>query len=74
VDLYYAANANAPAWVHFATLTPAQTGAQMLWDRYVLPSGSLQAVRANLRRQGAPSTCPAGTFNDHDDLVFAVGQ
>jgi hypothetical protein len=35
-----------------------------------LPTGSLQAVGAPAIRE--PSSCTAGSFNDHDDLIFAV--
>src|SRR5207247_8862434 len=38
-----------------------------------LPSGSLQAVRANFRYQGSASSCSTGAYDDHDDLIFAVG-
>jgi leucyl aminopeptidase len=38
-----------------------------------LPTGStLQAVRAQFRYQGSASSCTSGSYNDHDDLVFAV--
>src|SRR6266853_959940 len=40
---------------------------------YTLPSGNLQAVRANFRYQGSPSSCSTGAYDDHDDLIFAVG-
>jgi hypothetical protein len=73
LDLYYAANANSPTWVLIATLTPTASGAQTLSANYTLPSGSLQAVRANFRYQGSASSCTTGSYNDHDDLIFAVG-
>ena len=75
LDFFYAANAAAPVWTHLKTLVPQATGAQSFWTTYALPTGSLQAVRASLRGPGfALSSCPLGPFNDHDDLVFAVGQ
>jgi leucyl aminopeptidase len=40
---------------------------------YVLPAGGVQAVRARFRYLGSAAVCGAGTYNDHDDLVFAVG-
>jgi hypothetical protein len=73
LDLYYAANASSPAWVLIATLTPAAAGAQTLSANYTLPSGSLQAVRANFRYTGSASACSTGSYDDHDDLIFAVG-
>jgi hypothetical protein len=40
---------------------------------YRLPAGALQAVRAQLRYAGdATFVCGGGTFDDRDDLVFAV--
>jgi hypothetical protein len=72
LDLYFAANANSPTWTFLTTLTPAVAGAQTLTATYTLPSGALQAVRAQMRFQGSASPCTAGSFNDRDDLVFAV--
>jgi hypothetical protein len=73
LDLYYAANANSPSWVLIATIVPPAAGAQTLSATYTLPSGSLEAVRANFRYQGSPSSCSTGAYDDHDDLIFAVG-
>src|SRR5262249_35087580 len=30
-------------------------------------------VRANFRYNGSASSCTSGSYNDHDDLAFAVG-
>jgi hypothetical protein len=74
LDLYYAANASSPSWVFIKTIVPTSSGAQTLTANYTLPSGgSLQAVRANFRYQGSASACNSGSYNDHDDLIFAVG-
>jgi leucyl aminopeptidase len=72
LDLYYAANANSPSWVFIGTLTPPAGGAQTLSATYTLPTGSLQAVRARFRYQGSAGACGTGSYDDHDDLVFAV--
>jgi hypothetical protein len=72
LDLYYAANATSPSWTFIATLTPTVAGAQTLSATYTLPSGALQAVRAQFRYQGTASACTSGAYNDRDDLVFAV--
>ena len=74
LDLYYAADANSPSWVFIATLQPSGTDQQTLSATYTLPTGTLQAVRANFRYQGSASPCSGGTYDDHDDLVFAVGS
>jgi hypothetical protein len=73
LDLYYAANANSPSWVLIATITPTAAGAQTLSANYTLPSGSLQAVRAQFRYLGSASSCTTGSYNDHDDIIFGVG-
>jgi hypothetical protein len=73
LDLYYTANANSPSWVLIATIVPSAAGAQTLSANYTLPSGSLQAVRAQFRYLGSASSCTTGSYNDHDDLIFAVG-
>jgi hypothetical protein len=72
LDLYYAANANSPTWVFITSIVPPAGGAQALSATFTLPTGSLQAVRANFRYQGSASSCSTGTYDDHDDLVFAV--
>ncbi|WP_233261806.1 Ig-like domain-containing protein [Vitiosangium sp. GDMCC 1.1324] len=74
LDLYTASDAAAPVWTYLTTLRASQTGTQILSAQYVLPTGSLQAVRAGFRYGGSgPSACSTGSADDHDDLVFAVG-
>ncbi len=72
LDLYYAADANNPVWVLIDSITATVAGAQTLSATYTLPTGSLQAIRANFRYQGSQSPCSGGNFDDADDLVFAV--
>jgi subtilase family serine protease len=72
LDLYYAANANSPSWVFIKTIVPTKAGAQSLSATFTLPTGSLQAVRAQFRYEGRASSCTTGSYNDHDDLIFAV--
>jgi leucyl aminopeptidase len=72
LDLYYAANANSPSWVFIKTIVPTKAGAQNLSATFTLPTGSLQAVRAQFRYLGRASSCTTGSYNDHDDLIFAV--
>ena len=73
LDLYYTANANSPSWTLIGTITPTAAGAQTLSANYTLPSGTLQAVRAQFRYTGSASSCSSGSYDDHDDLIFAVG-
>src|SRR5882757_56893 len=73
LDLYYAANASSPSWVLIGTITPTVAGAQTISRTFTLPTGStLHAVRAQFRYQGSASSCTSGSYNDHDDLIFAV--
>ncbi|WP_257459358.1 Ig-like domain-containing protein [Archangium lipolyticum] len=73
LDLYYAADANAPSWTYLATLEPYSSGYQTLSATYLLPAGSLQAVRGVYRSHGIPQACSPGEMDDHDDLAFLVG-
>ena len=73
LDLYYAANANSPSWTFITTMVPTIAGPQTLSVNYTLPAGSLQAVRARFRYTGSAAACGSGSYDDHDDLIFAVG-
>jgi leucyl aminopeptidase len=72
LDLYYTADANSPSWVFIKTIVPTKAGEQPLSATFTLPTGSLQAVRAQFRYQGRASACTRGAYDDHDDLIFAV--
>ena len=72
LDLYYAANAASPTWVFIGTLTPTASGVVTLSTSFVLPSGSLQAIRGTFRYAGSAGSCTVGAYDDHDDLIFAV--
>ncbi len=72
LDLYYAADANSPSWVLIGSQVPSGGGTQVLTAQYTLPTGTLQAVRASFRYQGSQAPCSNGSYDDADDLVFAV--
>jgi subtilisin family serine protease len=75
LDLYYASDASNPTWTFLTTLKPAAGGAQLLSTTYTLPAGSsLQAVRGNFRYSSTVGSCSTGSYDDRDDLVFAVGS
>lgn len=74
LDLYSAADATNPNWVFLSTIAPSATGAQALSTSFTLPTGGLQAIRANFRYQGSASSCSTGAYDDHDDLIFAVSS
>ncbi|HYD40382.1 MAG TPA: Ig-like domain-containing protein [Anaeromyxobacter sp.] len=70
LDVYSAASASSPSWVWVGTATPTVSGAQTLSVTYTLPVGATQAVRAVFRYGGTRSSCPTGSWDDKDDLVF----
>jgi len=72
LDLWYTGNANSPSWQLITTINLTSGGLQTLSAQYTLPAGALQAVRANFRYNGSQSTCSTGSYDDKDDLVFAV--
>ena len=72
LDLYYSASATSPSWKLIGTYSPSTTGTSTISATFTLPSGSVQAVRANFRYQGSAGTCTTGAYDDRDDLVFAV--
>jgi subtilisin family serine protease len=73
LDLYYAADASNPTWTLIGTLQPAASGLQTLTTTYTLPPGNLQAIRGAFRYTGTAGTCGTGSYDDRDDLIFAVG-
>jgi hypothetical protein len=76
LDLYSAPDATNPTWTHVATLASVAEGAHTLSATFTLPAGRLQAVRAVFRFGGVASPCDGdtNTFDDRDDLIFAVGD
>ena len=74
LDLYSAADATNPNWTFLSTITPSAAGAQTLSTTFTLPAGGLQAVRAHFRYQGSASPCSTGSYDESDDLIFAVSS
>jgi len=73
LDLYFAGDATNPSWTYLTTLVPSTSGLQTLSASYTLPAGSLQAIRGVFRFFGSASPCSSGSYDDRDDLAFAVG-
>jgi hypothetical protein len=73
-DFFYAADASSPNWQYIGSVTPATGGAQDLMVSYDLPQGTNQAVRVQFRYAGSIGTCTSGSYNDRDDVVFAVAK
>jgi len=73
LDLYVAADAQAPVWTYLTTLTPPGAGSQVLSHTFTLPAtGTLQAIRGRFRFGGSAAPCAVGSYDDHDDLAFRV--
>jgi hypothetical protein len=72
LDVWRAADATNPSWTLVGTVAPTASGAQILSLSYVLPAGTLQAVRTTLRCGDTALVCTTGAFDDHDDVVFAT--
>jgi hypothetical protein len=72
LDLYYTNKTGELEWKWFATLAPTGPGAQTLTAEYVLPPGGMQAVRGRYRFSGYEAACSVGSYDDHDDVAFAV--
>jgi alpha-tubulin suppressor-like RCC1 family protein len=74
VDLYYAPDANSPAWTAVATSFQCSFGETSVFTTtFPLANVSgVHAIRAQIRNGGSPSPCTAGSYNDHDDVVFRV--
>lgn len=77
LDLWATSDALAatPVWTPVATLSPTRAGAQTLSATYTVPAGgAAQAVRGVFRYGGTASPCAPGSYNEADDVVFAVVQ
>ncbi|MGA2965581.1 MAG: S53 family serine peptidase [Terriglobales bacterium] len=73
LDLYYTSSVTSPSWTLIKTITPTKAGSQTLSATFTIPStAGLHAVRAQFRYNGSASSCTTGSYNDHDDLIFAV--
>jgi len=71
-DLFLSSDASSPDWQSLTTITCPGGGAQTIRHAFDVPSGANQSIRVNFRYHGSPSTCSSGSYDDHDDLIFAV--
>ncbi|HEY7872252.1 MAG TPA: PPC domain-containing protein [Rudaea sp.] len=74
IDLYSAADAGNPSWTFLSSVSASAAGVQPLSTTFTLPAGGLQAVRAHLRYNGSASACSTGSYDESDDLIFAVSS
>ena len=65
-----------PTWTWVASKVPSSKNDTTLSAQYTLPAGELQAVRVNIRWRGSTqnNACSGGSYDDIDDLVFAVAE
>lgn len=73
-DFWYSEDASNPSWQYIGSVTPPGGGAQELKISYDLPQGLTQAVRVQFRYGGNIGSCTSGSYNDRDDVVFAVAK
>lgn len=73
-DFYFAEDASNPLWFLIGSVAAGGTGETVtLSVEYTIPEGAFQqAVRVNFRYQGDASPCSSGSYDERDDLVFAV--
>ena len=73
IDLYFAPDATNPVWTLLVTKpTTVSQQVQVLSTTFVLPSATLPVIRGNFRYVGSPGSCTTGSYDDRDDLVFAL--
>jgi len=74
--LYYMNNVNQTTFQPITTLTPPGAGFHTLTAYVTLNSSSpLQGIRGSFVYFNPPTPCnPSSTFDDYDDLFFAVGD
>ena len=73
VDFFSAADPAAPSWRYLGS-APTQPGESALSQAFTLPAGPLQAIRVAYQSTygSEPVVCGTGTYDDRDDLIFAV--
>jgi hypothetical protein len=76
IDFYYASDASSPVWNQIGNRQQCPSaGEHILSASYTLPTGSIQAVRANLMynsNTASAASCTSGSYDDTDDLVITV--
>jgi hypothetical protein len=71
-DFYYSNTATTPSWNHISSKVPSGGGAQVVTSEPFVLTSTEMAVRVNFRYSGSTSPCSGGSYDDADDLVFAV--
>mmetsp|Transcript_42471 Transcript_42471/g.76522 ORF Transcript_42471/g.76522 Transcript_42471/m.76522 type:complete len:516 (-) Transcript_42471:55-1602(-) len=74
-DIYHARNPSNPVWTYIGTSRCTKDGHKKITAHCTLTEGKPeQAVRVNIRQSGSRNSCPGGSYDDTDDLVFQVKQ
>ena len=78
VTLFYSTSATSPSWSKVGSTQQASgSGTKTFTWTFTLAgtAGSMQAVRAQMTYNSDPGStaCLSGSYNDRDDLAFAVG-
>lgn len=74
-DFYHAADASASSitWTYLGSVSAGGSDERTLSRKNFQLSGNpIQAVRVRFRYNGSPAPCNNGSYDDADDLVFAV--
>jgi hypothetical protein len=76
LEIFHAPDANAPTWTRIAWIDPFYENEQgPLGTSFILPAGSLQALRGAYRQYGEEACLQHeySQYDDYDDVAFAVG-
>jgi len=76
VDFFYCSNptASTPSWTRIFSTQPSRGGITTLEEEYSIPDNGIDAhaIRVQIRYFGSDIPCSGGSWDDADDLVFAV--
>jgi len=72
VEFYHTNDVVNPTWEFFGSVVPPAGGAQTLSMNTLLTNSTMQAVRVRIRYSGSQGSCMNGSWDDQDDLAFAV--
>lgn len=74
LDVYHTQSVSSPMWTLLGTLQTTGSGLRTITGNFFLPAGgnSSQAIRGNWRYGGTAGPCTTSSYDDRDDLIFAV--
>eukprot|EP00970_Alexandrium_tamarense_P011795 scaffold2570_cov223-Alexandrium_tamarense.AAC.21 len=73
-DFWYTNEVSSNAtWIYIGSVnSKLENSQEVIKVDFILPQGSMQAVRVNFEYGGDPTSCGGTSYTDTDDLVFAV--